>query len=111
MSYHIEFADHSNPYISFSGEDIHKWLKYYELEPVTHAAPYDYVGFVATFRRSKLRTYSDMKDAARNLAIDWQSDVASVTMSYQTLADWQQVFSDLGRRYGLMREFRDNGIC
>jgi hypothetical protein len=32
-------------------------------------------------------------------------------MSWGELADWQEHFEKLGRRYGLLQEFRENSIC
>lgn len=43
--------------------------------------------------------------------MDWDADVATRPMSYGELAIWQEHFERLGRRYGLLREFRENAIC
>lgn len=58
-----------------------------------------------------MSTYQEMKEKARNEAIDWQYNAANENYSYGELADWYAHFELLGRRYGLLREFRENGIC
>lgn len=55
--------------------------------------------------------YQRGKERARREAMDWAADVATQTMSYYELAIWQEHFERLGRRYGLLREFRENAIC
>lgn len=56
-------------------------------------------------------TYRDKQQAARNKAIDWQSKAATKDYSYSELAEWQSYFEQLGRKYGVLREYRSNGIC
>lgn len=54
--------------------------------------------------------YKKAKEVARNKAVEWQSDFCSQNYSYGELAYWQNYFERLGRKYGLMREFKENGI-
>ena len=56
-------------------------------------------------------TYQQKKEQVRNEAIDWQYEVAEMSLSYGELAEAQGHFERLGRRYGLLREFRENAIC
>ena len=56
-------------------------------------------------------TYANNKAVARQEAIDWQNDVANHNYSYGELAEAAEHFEKLGRRYGLLKEFRENGIC
>lgn len=55
--------------------------------------------------------YQRGKERARREAMDWSEDAATRPMSYADLAIWQERFERLGRRYGLLREFRENAIC
>lgn len=57
-----------------------------------------------------MRTYQQKKEAARNQAIEWQGTFAQQNYSYGELADWAAHFEHLGRRFGLLTEFRENGI-
>lgn len=58
-----------------------------------------------------MANYQKRKEAARQEAIDWQNAAAEVPLSYEILAITTAHFEKLGRRYGLLREFRENGIC
>ena len=50
------------------------------------------------------------KEKTRNEAIDWQADFANHNYSYGELAYFSDYFETKARRYGLVREFRENGI-
>lgn len=55
--------------------------------------------------------YAERKAAAEQEAIEWLSDFANHNYSYDELAEWADYFRKLGKKYGLLREFRENGIC
>ena len=55
-------------------------------------------------------TYKERKERARQKAIDWQYSLSERRMSYGEIADETEQFERLGRRYGLVREFKENGI-
>lgn len=57
------------------------------------------------------KSYQDMKEQVRQEAIDWQDEAAEMNLSYGELADALARFERLGRRYGLLQEFRENAIC
>lgn len=50
------------------------------------------------------------KEQARELAIDWQNWAWDIDLSYSELAEWQDLFYALARKYHLIREFKENGI-
>ena len=56
-------------------------------------------------------TYASNKAVARQEAIDWQNDFCNHNYSYGELAEFGYYFEKLGKRYGLLKEFRENGIC
>ena len=56
-------------------------------------------------------TYEIKKEMVRQKAIDWQNDFCNHNYSYGELAEFGYYFEKLGRRYGLLKEFRENGIC
>ena len=57
-----------------------------------------------------MKTYAERKANAREEAIDWQNKASEGNMSYGELAETGDHFYKLGKRYGLLREFRENGI-
>lgn len=57
------------------------------------------------------------QDEARQYAIDWQNWVSeqNTTENPQSLymselVEWQEIFSELGERFDLTEEFKENGI-
>ena len=55
--------------------------------------------------------YYERKEEIRQQAIDWQLDFSNRNYSWGELADWNDYFYKMGKRYGLLKEFRENGIC
>ncbi len=55
--------------------------------------------------------YNKRKEELRQQAIQWQLDFSERTMSYFQLMMEQSYFYEQGKRYGLLREFRENGIA
>ena len=58
----------------------------------------------------KRNHYNRLKEAARQAAIEWQLTSGDNPMSYNELAEASERFYTLGKRYGLLKEFRENGI-
>lgn len=54
--------------------------------------------------------YREKKAKAREEAIRWQAEFQDHDYSYSELVYWQAHFEKLGKRYGLTREFKENGI-
>ncbi len=54
--------------------------------------------------------YQEGKEKARDVAIDWQEQAAQENYSYGELAAYGEYFHRIGKRYGLLREFQENGI-
>ena len=55
--------------------------------------------------------YQEIKDKVRNEAIEWQFDFWNHNYSWGELAYFEDDFYTMGKRYGLLREFRENCIC
>ena len=54
----------------------------------------------------------DLQANARGEAIDWQHKMTEAgDYSYSEFFDAQNHFTELGAEYGLLNEFRENGIC
>lgn len=54
--------------------------------------------------------YARAKENARQKAMDWQTDYYNNNYSYGELIAFAEYFTRLAKRYGLMTEFRENGI-
>jgi len=56
-------------------------------------------------------SYAEGKKRARNEAIEWQNTfIEGKTYYWSEIAEFTDYFSKLAKRYGLIREFRENGI-
>lgn len=58
----------------------------------------------------KRKYYNRLKEAARQAANEWQLTKVDEPMSYSELAEVCEHFYTLGKRYGLLKEFRENCI-
>lgn len=56
-------------------------------------------------------TYEMKKEMARQEAIDWQNSLFGDGRNYEDMQEAAEYFEKLGKRYGLLKEFRENGIC
>lgn len=57
------------------------------------------------------KTYQEKKAAAIDLAITWQHEFSYLSWSYLELAEIQGYFERIAKKYGLMKEFKENCIC
>lgn len=54
--------------------------------------------------------YEMKKELARNEAIEWQHEFSNNNYSYYDLMLYGEYFYKKAKRYGLIREFKENGI-
>lgn len=57
-----------------------------------------------------MTTYKTRKDAARDAAIMAQQEAAEQSQSWEEVAETADRLERLARRFGLLREFRENGL-
>lgn len=57
-----------------------------------------------------MNKYSKAKERARDKAVEWQNNFNNSNYSYFDLAYYGEYFEKLAKKYGLVREFRENGI-
>jgi hypothetical protein len=50
------------------------------------------------------------KEEAREIAIDWQIWQSEQDLSYGEMAEFADYFKQVGKKFGLLREFKENGI-
>lgn len=55
-------------------------------------------------------SYAERKAKTRDEAIEWQNEFSKEDHYMSEHAYWGNYFEKLGKRYGLLREFRENGI-
>ena len=57
-----------------------------------------------------INKYTRGKARTRELAIQLQADLSESSISYAELAEIQIKLKKLGKQYGLIREFKENGL-
>ena len=57
-----------------------------------------------------MNTYRKAQRRVRDKAIEWQMNFANHNYSYGELAYYGEYFERLAKRYGLVKEFKENGI-
>lgn len=55
-------------------------------------------------------TYQEKKADVREKAINFQQMFSECDFSYSEIIEYQDYFQKQGKRYGLLKEFRENGI-
>ena len=56
-------------------------------------------------------SYNERKNNLIELAKEYQYNWASLSWSYGELIEIQDFFNKNGKKYGLLKEFRENAIC
>ena len=54
--------------------------------------------------------YQEMKDKVREEAMEWQNWLTENSCSWEGLYTAMEYFNRKAKRYGLLTEFRENGI-
>lgn len=64
----------------------------------------------ARARAAARKKYQLIKENIRNNATSWQNNFERFDFAYGEIAEIQAFFAKLAKRFGLTREFRENGI-
>ena len=113
MYTHWTFNHGGNPYITTTNTKLFELICKYCFAQESER------GFYAIEERpwniGKDTTRAEIREAKKALlrafAIDWQASFNNFRYCWDDLADWGDFFTEMGRKYGLLREFRENGIC
>lgn len=109
MTKWFEFKDGSNPYGVWDNrqDEFFKMVTAWNIRIRNNN---NFICYEPTQAYYRTQNYNFYKEALRNFAIQWQGAQADLTISYEELAWYQTFFETYGKRYGLLREFRENGI-
>ena len=103
----FDFCNGSNNYITTDDKALFEMIcKYY-------VSQFENEYFLVNGLRewNGKRSYEGKKEVLRSFAIDWQNNFSNCNYSYGELANWQSFFEEYGRKYGLIKEFKENAIC
>lgn len=65
--------------------------------------------FITNFK-IKGKTYKERKEYLRDITIDYSNNIAS-GLYWSESAEISDIFYKLGKKYGLLKEFKENAIC
>ncbi len=57
-----------------------------------------------------MSNYRKGKERARDIAKDWQQESSEISLSWEGVMIATAYLTRLARRYGLIREFRENAV-
>lgn len=58
-----------------------------------------------------MNKYQENKERIRQEAIEWQRTFNDCSYTYGEIGIMESYFNKMGKRYGLLKEFRENAIC
>jgi len=59
---------------------------------------------------NNMNNYQKGKEKARQMAVNWQIFISENNLTYSELVVMQDVLHKQGKYYGLLKEFKENGI-
>ena len=106
MYCNFKFMDGSNPYITKTEKELEKMLKKYFCTFLGDNS------FYITGKRevNGKPARKDWKGVFQNAAQEWQADFSEGRYPWNYIAEWGEFFQYIGRKYGLLREYRENAI-
>jgi len=113
MYINFAFNDGSNPYITANNKGLFDMVCKYILTQ-TGASSFDVEGeasILTIHTDRKLSNYQKKRLSLKTFAREWQFNFSDMVYSWDELIRWGAFFEEYGRKYGLLREFRENGIC
>lgn len=111
MWVHLNFMNGTNPYIVTSNKEMFEVIKAFDLKQ-TGEVFFDILGNVTyyTTKGRKLTAREKGKIALSNFAKEWQNYFPECSYTWSELVSWCDFFTEYGKKYGLVREFKENGI-
>lgn len=108
MLIQFTFKDGSNPYITKTNSELFRILKKHYYKQIS-----EHVFFIDSLREwngAEEYNYQNNKMLAAAIARDWQQDFNNMNYSTDDIISWQGFFEEIGKKYGLIKEFRENAI-
>ena len=108
----FSYTDNSNNYISMNNKNFFKMICKY---CITQLDTKYYVidgkkAFYTIHPEKKTSDYEKKRFFLQMFAQEWQSDFDRFTYTLNDILGYQSFFEEYGKKYGLLREFRENGI-
>lgn len=94
-----------NPYITTANRTLFDMICNYFVKQV------DSNTFKITNRCFGVASYESKKNQLQWFAREWEDNFPNFNYTEWELIGWKDFFEEYGRKYGLLTEFRANGIC
>ena len=111
---YIQFShyDGSNPYVTKNNAELFRMIKDFQLDQVENNSfkIIDKAQYWTAHPGRKLTAYEKGRAALRDFAQIWQGAFHMFNYSWGDLCGWYGFFEEYGKKYGLLREFRENGV-
>lgn len=107
---YIVLENGQNSRIVTSNKGFWDMVSNYDIEQINEST-YRVLGRIQVLSVKKLSPRERLKAILRDFAVEWQYNFASLNYSIGELCDYQNFFREYGRKYGLLKEFRENGLC
>lgn len=112
MYIHFKYKNGSNPYITTNNKNLFGMICKYYLKQ-TGARTFEVLGKSAIWTSrpdKKMSAYQKRRFFLEEFAKQWQYDFSEMVYSWEDVINWGAFFEEYGKKYGLLREFRENGI-
>lgn len=103
----FEYGNGGNPYITTKETGLFNMIKKYELETVGK----DHYRIIGRNRKPQtMTTYNHIKEVLRSFIIEWSLLFSEYSFFQSELIEWACFFETYGKKYGLTKELKENGI-
>lgn len=106
MYIRFKYNNGSNPYIATKHNTLFDMIYKYNLHEES-----ENVFRVLNEREKYPKTYANKRYILQEFALMWLDWFCDCRYSRESLAQWGAFFEEYGKKYGLLREFRANGLC
>lgn len=103
----FEYSNGGNPYIATKETGLFNMIKKYELETVGK----DRYRIIGRNRKPQtMTTYNHIKEVLRSFIIEWSLLFSEYSFFQSELIEWAGFFETYGKKYGLTKELKENGL-
>lgn len=107
MYSHFEFKNGGNPYITFKNKGLFDMIKTYNIEIIGKQF------YRVSDRRKKpknISNYEFIKGVLRDFIIECSLLFSEYSFFQSELIEWACFFETYGKKYGLTKELKENGL-
>ena len=108
MFINFVFWNNSNGFIAKTNKALFETLRKYYVVQISENS--FYVSGEKEWNGKPKYNRENNKMLLQAIAQQWQDDFSKFNYSYSDLLNWQVFFEEYGKKFGLLKEFRENAI-